>query len=219
MNRPVKGSGPPARTYKSDRRQEQARRTRLEILQAARGLFVQHGYGRTTITDIAAAANVSVETVYGAFGTKAVVLQRVWDITIGGDDDQVVYHERPEILALHDEPDLARRLTMQATVFTQTAHRIVPLLLAISGAASSEKAADEMLVEIGRQRLVGMTVMASSAAATGQLAVTEQECRDLMWATTDGVLWQRLVVERGWSDQTFAQWLADLWVGLLVTRR
>lgn len=215
---PVKGAGARTRPYNASRRQEQARRTRLEILQAARELFVRKGYGRTTITDIAASAGVSAETVYAGFGSKSVLLQRVWDITIGGDDDEVVYHERPEIRALHEEPDLTRRLQMQAQVFTQTARRIVPFLLAVQGAASAEPAAASMLIEMGRQRLDGMTVMATSAAATGQLAVSEQECRDLIWATTDGMLWQRLVAERGWPDEKFAQWLADLWTSLLVAR-
>ena len=73
-----------------------------------------------------------------------------------------------------------------------------------------------MVEEIGRQRLAGMSVMAREAAATGQLAVTEEECRDLIWATTDGMLWQRLVRERGWTDEEFAGWLGETWVRGLV---
>ena len=208
---PVKG-----RRYNSDRRQQQAGRTRLQILECARELFIDHGYGVTTIADIAAAATVSVETVYSAFGSKACVLQRVWDITIGGDDQQVLFHERPEIQALMAEPDLARRLSMWAVVFTRTARRMTPFIRAVQGAAATEPAAAAQLTEMGRQRLAGMTVMARSAAATGQLAVTEHECRDLMWAMTDGALWHRLVVERGWSDKKFAQWLGSLWTAMLV---
>lgn len=62
-----------------------------------------------------------------------------------------------------------------------------------------------------------MTVMAAAAAATGQLAVSEQECRDLPWATTDGMLWQRLVHDLGWGDERFAAWLGDLWTRMLVS--
>jgi hypothetical protein len=159
---------------------------------------------------------VSVETVYSAFGNKATLLHRAWDVTIGGDDEEITYHERPEINVLRAEPDLARRLAMQAAVFTQTARRIVPFLLAMQGAAASEPAAAEMLAEIGRQRLEGLSVMAREAAATGQLAVSEQDCRDIMWASTDGVLWQRLVNERGWSDERFQTWLGQMWINALV---
>jgi hypothetical protein len=73
-----------------------------------------------------------------------------------------------------------------------------------------------MLAEIGRQRYEGIGVMAREAAATGQLAVSEQECRDVIWAMTDGVLWHRLVHERGWTDEEFAAWLGRIWVSALV---
>jgi hypothetical protein len=76
-----------------------------------------------------------------------------------------------------------------------------------------------MLGEMSRQRLAGIAVMAAEAARTGQLAVPEDECRDVVWSMTDGVLWHRLVNERGWSNERFAEWLGRLWVDLLVARR
>jgi AcrR family transcriptional regulator len=190
--------------------------TRRAVLRAAHDLFVGRGYGRTTIAEVARAAGVSAETVYAGFGTKANLLHRVWDVTIGGDDADVPYHERPEVRALGAEQDLARRLALQAVLFTQTAHRIVPFLLALQAAASAEPAAAAMVEEIGRQRYAGIGVMAAAAAATGQLAVSEEECHDVMWATTDGTLWHRLVRERGWPDEDFAGWLGEMWIRVLV---
>jgi hypothetical protein len=70
-----------------------------------------------------------------------------------------------------------------------------------------------------RQRLAGMTVMAEEAAATGQLTVPMEECRDVVWSMTDGMLWHRLVNERGWTDERFAEWLGELWVDRLVRGR
>lgn len=105
------------------------------------------------MVDVARAAGVSVETVYGAFGNKATLLHRVWDVTIGGDDQQITYHQRPEVQAVLAEADLASRFAAQAALFSVTARRIVPLIVAIQGAAASEPAAAEMLAEIGRQRL------------------------------------------------------------------
>ncbi|MCU1588901.1 MAG: regulatory protein TetR [Frankiales bacterium] len=204
------------RGYDGSGRQARAQETRRAVLRAAHELFVARGYGRTTIADVARAADVSVETVYGAFRNKATLLHRVWDVTIGGDDADVVYHERPEIRAMRDEPDLARRLAMQARVFTGTARRVVPFLLALQGAAASEPTAAMLLEEIGGQRLRGIGVMAAEAAKTGQLAVSEDECRDVIWAFTDGMLWHRLVQQRGWTDEAFAVWLEQMWVAVLV---
>ncbi len=206
------------RSYDSSRRQEQARLTQRRVLHAAHELFIANGYGRTTIADIAKAAEVSPETVYSAFRNKVTILHRVWDVTIGGDDKAIPFHERPEIQAIRAEPDLAKRFAMHAAMFTAVARRITPFLLALHGAAGSEPAAAEMLAEIGRQRYEGMGVMARDAAATGQLAVPEQECRDLIWASTDGMLWHRLVVERGWPDERYTEYLATMWNAALVAR-
>jgi AcrR family transcriptional regulator len=207
---------PPRRAYDSSRRQEQARQTRRDILRAAHDLFVTHGYGRTTIADVARAAGVSAETIYATYRNKATLLHRVWDVTVGGDDEDVVFHERPEVMAMRAEKDLAKRLRMQAPLSTATARRMTPFTRAVQGAAASEPAAAAMVEEMNRQRYEGIGVMAREAAATGQLKVSEQECRDVMWAMTSGDLWHQLVVERGWTDDRFASWLADMWVAALV---
>jgi AcrR family transcriptional regulator len=207
------------RPYDGTRRQEQARATRRAVLQAAHDLFVAQGYARTTIAQVAAEAGVSVETVYAAFKSKATLLHRVWDVTIGGDDEEVVFHERPEVRAMRAEPDLAVRLGLHARFHTQVARRVVPFQRAVEAAAGAEESAARMLAEIHRQRLAGMTVMAREAAATGQLAVPEEVCRDLMWAWTDGGLWQRLVAEQGWSDEAYAELLTTTWVAVLVRPR
>ena len=204
------------RRYDGTRRQEQARATQRAVLAAAQELFVSQGYVATTIAQVAAHAGVSAETVYSAFRSKAGLLHRVWDITIGGDDEEVVFHERPEVMAIRAEQDLAKRFALHARFMTVTARRMGPFLRMLEAAAGADPAAAAMLEEIGRQRLAGMTVMAREAATTGQLAVPEETCRDVVWALSDGVLWHRLVEERGWTDEQFAEHLARLLVALLV---
>jgi AcrR family transcriptional regulator len=210
-DRPVK-----RRTYNSSRRQSQAQETRAAVVRAARDLFLAQGYGRTTIAEIARAADVSVETVYGGFGNKATLLHHAWDITVGGDDEDIVFHERPEVMAVRREPDLAKRLMLHAMFSTRTAERIAPFQLMVQSAAGSDPAASAMLEEMGRQRLAGITVMAADAAKTGQLAVSEEECRDVIWSMTDGMLWHRLVNERGWTSERYRDWLGRIWAHLLV---
>jgi hypothetical protein len=36
---------------------------------------------------------------------------------------------------------------------------------------------------------------------------------------TDGMLWHQLVIERGWSDERYADWLGRVWVASLVDPR
>jgi hypothetical protein len=33
----------------------------------------------------------------------------------------------------------------------------------------------------------------------------------------DGTLWRRLVVERGWPDERYADWPRSLWIAQLVS--
>ena len=71
-------------------------------------------------------AGVSPETIYATFKNKATLLHRTWDVTIGGDDEEVVFHERPEVLAMQAETDLAERIMMHARFSTATARRMTP---------------------------------------------------------------------------------------------
>ncbi|MCA1823484.1 MAG: TetR/AcrR family transcriptional regulator [Mycobacteriales bacterium] len=204
------------RRYDSSLRQEQASATRRAVLTAAHDLFVEHGYPATTMAAIAARAGVSVETIYSSFASKPNLLRRVWDVTVGGDDTDVAYRDRPVILALRREPDLARRLALMAHNMRLLAERTLPFLRMLAGAAHAEPAAAEMLAEVDAQRLAGMTLMAREAGKTGQLAVSEAECRDVLWTVSRGELWQLLVVQRGWRPQRYERWLADVLVQALV---
>jgi AcrR family transcriptional regulator len=204
------------RRYDSTRRRQKAQENRRRVLDAAHGLFVDKGYGATTIAEVAAAAGVAVETVYAAFRSKLTVLRRAWDVAVGGDEDDVRLLDRPELRAVFAEPDLAARLTRFATVNTAIMRRTARLRLAIQGAAGGDSGAAAFLAEIDRERLAAMGEHARAAEATGQLAVPEDTCRDVLFATTDGSLWLTLVGRRGWSDEAYAAWLAQVWTATLV---
>jgi AcrR family transcriptional regulator len=204
------------RTYDSTRRRAQARQNQQRILAAAARLFAERGYGQTALTDVADSAGVAVETIYATFKNKRTLLHRAWDVAVGGDDQDVPLTERPELRAVFAEPDLTTRLAKLAVVNTAIMRRTARLHLAVRGAASTDKAVAALLTEIDDQRLEAMTIHAHAAKATGQLAVSEQDCRDILWSTTDGTLWYRLVHQRGWTDERYAGWLGEMWAAQLV---
>jgi AcrR family transcriptional regulator len=204
------------RPYNATRRREQAEQTRMRILESARDLFVDRGYGRTTVADIAADAGVSAETVYAAFRNKPTLLHHVWYTTFRGDDADVRLLHRPEIQAVLAEPDLATRLRLHARTMVPVMRRFTPLLRAIEAAAATEPAAAEMINEADAGRLDACRHYAEAAAATGQLAVPTEECTDVLNVALDGHLWHRMVAERGWTDERFAEWLGELLVSQLV---
>jgi AcrR family transcriptional regulator len=61
-------------------RERQAQLTREEILKAARRLFAERGYSRTSVRDIAEAAGVSSQTVYDSIGSKQALVVRLNDL-------------------------------------------------------------------------------------------------------------------------------------------
>lgn len=204
------------RKYRSTRRREQAEETRSRIVSAANELFVTQGYGRTTIAEVARAGGVAVETVYAAYRNKATLLRHVWYSAMRGDEEDVRLLERPEIRAVLAEPDLATRMRAHAIVMTEVFRRITPLFRALQGAASSEPAAAALLAEFDERRLDAASHYAHAATSTGKLVISEDECRDVFAATLDGALWHRLVEERGWTDERFAEFLGSMWIAALA---
>ena len=61
-------------------RERQAQLTQTEILKAARRLFAERGYTRTSVRDIAEAAAVSAQTVYDSIGSKQALVLRLNDL-------------------------------------------------------------------------------------------------------------------------------------------
>jgi hypothetical protein len=111
---------------------------------------------------------------------------------------------------------LASRLHKLAVFNTGVARRTAPIQAVIRDAAASEPVAAELLAWIDRERLESMALHAREAKRSGQLAVSVAECRDVLWSTTDGALWQRLVAGRGWSNRRYSTFLGNLWVSALV---
>ena len=210
MVKPVK------RSYDASGRQARAQETRQRVIDVAHDLFISHGYGRTTIADIARGADVSVETIYSAFGSKAALLRKVSFTRFRGDEQDVRLLHRSEIQEMLAEPDLVIRLRRQAVVYTAVFRRFVTLHRALEAAAASESSAADIVAEFDAGRLDASTQYAKAAKRTGQLAVSTAECRDVFNATLDGSLWHRMVHERGWSDQRFAAFLGGLWVSVLT---
>jgi len=90
-------TAPVKRRYDATRRQEQARENQRRIIDAATTLFAARGYAGTSLTEIAAAAGVAVQTVYAAFGTKVNLLARAIDVSLAGDDAPVPMAEREPV--------------------------------------------------------------------------------------------------------------------------
>jgi AcrR family transcriptional regulator len=205
------------RRYDATGRRERARQTRLDVLAVAKDLFVQRGYSATKMSDVAASAGVSVELLYSAFGSKPALLKTVFDITIAGDDTPVPVMDRPELLAVRAETDPAHALRLYARFVAQTASRAYPVQLVVLAAASSDPAVAGIASELSAQRLQGMTMFAAQLARSGRLAVPEGQARDLLWTLNSAQVYDLLVVQRGWTLDSYERLLGDTWTSALLT--
>lgn len=208
----------PRRTYDARGRQEQARRNRLAVLEAARRLFLEHGYAATTMGAVAGAAGVSVETVYKAFGNKPGLAKAVFDVSIVGDDDPVPLVEREKVARMRGELDPRRMLRLYGEHLAETAPRAAPVQLLIKAAAASDPGAAAVWEQLQTERLAGMTMLATELHARGALRpdLPVADARDILWTCNAAEIYELLVVGRGWTPERYGSWVADALIGALL---
>lgn len=208
----------PRRTYESSRRQEQARQTRLAVLDAAKRLFLEHGYAATTMAAVAGDAGVSVETVYKGFANKPGLVKAVFDVAIVGDDDPLPMLQREFVQRNLAEPDPHRKLAAYGVHLAEVSPRACPIQLVVRAAAETDAGAAEVWQELQSERLTGMTVFAGHLAEGGHLrnGVSAAEARDVLWAHNSVELWDLLVNQRGWSNRRYGRWIGDQLVAALL---
>lgn len=199
------------RGYDNSRRAEQARATRARIVTAARELFLAQGYAATTTGQIAAAAGVSPESVYKAFGGKGALAKAVYDVTLAGDDEPVPLRERPEVAASTAERDPHRVLRGYAAVARALWVRTGPLLgVLMAGAQAGDPDLVEFAAAVRRESLAGAGGVVARLAELGGLrrGLAVDRARDELWLLIQPETYRLLVGERGWNPDDLEEWLA-----------
>lgn len=198
------------RQYNASRRQAQSRQLRLEVAQTARALFIQQGFAATTIGDVAAAAGVSQQFIYAAFGGKRGLLSKVVDWTLVGDDEPIPMAQRPSILAIQQERTITGKCALHAHHVRLLAPRVSPLVQMLRSAADADADARAIYDSGEQQRHLGATLFVDNLRTAGDLRVglTDAQAADAIWALTPDVLWTALVTHRGWTADEFEVWYA-----------
>jgi AcrR family transcriptional regulator len=206
------------RPYNSPVRREQARRTRLAVLEAARRLFLDPGYAATSLATVAEAADVSVPTVYAVFGSKRQLLSELVDVTIAGDDEPVPLAERAFVDRIRSAPDLRHKLLAYADHLVETNRRVVDVLLALAGAATADADAAAIWRKNLQARRVGMTMFAQDLMTTGEVRpdADSTAVADVLCLAMDVRNYNWFVRECGWSDEQFRGWYVDSVAGALL---
>lgn len=204
MNDVVKSPQFPQRAAK-------AAQTRRAVVVAAERLFVDRGYGNTSIQQVAQAAGVSRATVFNSVGGKPALLRSCYDVATVGDDDPVALPQRPAMVAILDEPDARRSIALYAEVIAGIGARLSGIYEVFRAAAGTDQEIRAQWEDIQAERHAGARRFVRILERKSGLRpdLNHDEAGDVVWTYIDASLYQRLVVEQGWEPAAFQEWFTE----------
>jgi TetR/AcrR family transcriptional regulator of autoinduction and epiphytic fitness len=210
----------PKRPYDGSKRRERAeqerRATQRRVVQAAQRLFVAKGYTATTMTDIAEEAGVAMQSVYKAGTSKADLLQRVIDVVVAGDDDEIAVLERPSFTDIAKETDPTVQVQRLAALIASIQERSAPVQVAYREAAATDDTVAANLDGELRRRHETFTALLGMLPHD-RLRLSPTDTVDTAWAIGSSEVFLLLRVRRGWDADHYLEWLSSTLVDLLLT--
>lgn len=197
------------------RRAESAEATRAAVIAAAHAAFVEHGYGAATIDDIARRAGVSRPTVF-AVGGKAKLLSIARDVAMAGDLADVVVRDRASFQAVLAEVDPVTTLVAFARHVTAVAARYAALDEVLRQGAGTDPDLQALWDESEVQRRRAARLVVDDVRRKGELSLPAERAADVLWLLMAPDHHRRLTVGRSWSSASYARWLGDAMVALLL---
>jgi AcrR family transcriptional regulator len=204
------------RRYNSSGRQEQARRNRDAVLQAAERQLNEAGYAGTTVAAVAGEAGVSVETVYKAFGGKAGLVRALYERNLAGAGTVSAYERSDAMRERESEPAAVMREWGLLTA--EVGSMVTPIRLLMRAAAVNDQEMAALLDDIERDRLKRMRHHARYLKDRGYLrdGVSAAEAADVLWVCSSAELYELLVLKRGWSLPQFARYITHYMTASLL---
>src|SRR5687768_7019146 len=108
-------------------------------------MFLERGYGATTIESISDRADVPVATVYRLFSSKHGILKALLDVSIAGDDEAVPLSARPSVTSLLAESDPRTKVAGFVSIAGQVNARTAAMYRILVSAAASDRDAAAVL--------------------------------------------------------------------------
>jgi AcrR family transcriptional regulator len=210
-------------------RADRALETRRRMVAAAYRLFCDSGYLGTTMTAVAAEADVAVQTLYYTFHTKAELLGEAVGAAVVGFDswrqpprDAIAIDDVPRMLTWWDEfesaPDAAAALKVFVHHGVDVLERVAPLVTALHGCAGDPDAVG--VVQLAEERRVGSyrAAVRTLEGKEGALrrGLTTSEATDVLLVLFSAELYQALADGRGWPRARCERFLSDLLASQLL---
>ena len=191
-------------------RERRARLTRDEILQAARRLFAERGYARTSVRDIARAAGVSAQTVYDSVGSKQALVARLNDLI---DSEAGIAAIARAAAESADPREVAATQARVARSILEHSGDIVHAL--VTGAAAEPELAG-VLEEGQRRHLEGARMVVGLLRRHEALRADVDDPVETLAALADVRVALVLRESYGWSLDRIESWIANASRALLL---
>jgi AcrR family transcriptional regulator len=200
------------------RGQARTRLARAAVVDAAQTLFLERGYGATTIEAMSALSDVPPATVYRLFSSKRGILKALLDVSIVGDDEAVPLPDRPHVRSLLANPDAKNQLAGFVGITAQVNSRTAPIYRILVSAAASDPDAAALLDELTQQRHQGQRLVARALARAHALRpeLRERDAADIIHALMSPEVYRLLVVDRGWRPERYERWLTEILIDQLL---
>jgi AcrR family transcriptional regulator len=181
------------------------------MLDAAQQVFAERGYATSTMEAIAAEAGVAVDTVYAGFGSKRGVLSALMDVRVGGDDQPIEILDRPGAQGVRSDPDQKRQVEAFARDITSVIERARPVDDIMRGAAAVDSEIAALRARLQEQRFQNLLKFVSWITANGPLrgGLSQEAAASIVWALTSPEMHRLLRVDRAWTAERYADWLAE----------
>jgi|SRR5579859_3678152 len=200
------------RPYNSPTREAQANATKRVILNAARSVFSESGYAASTIEAVAAAARVSVPTVYAVFGSKPGLLSAL--VADAGSDPRI----RRLASRAMSEREPRRRLAAIAKVVRTIMQEERPLLKVLreagTGRPELEAARRQGHLQQREALTGGLRLLTETRSLRAGISLEEAVATLCELASPES--YSLLVDEFGWSAARWERWLSDSAVRLFI---
>jgi AcrR family transcriptional regulator len=186
-------------------RERQAQLTRDEILRAARTLFAERGYTRTSVRDIAQAAGVSAQTVYDSIGSKQAVVGRLNDLI----DDEADIAALAGAASRSGDP--VRIASLPATVTCSILEHCGDIIHALVTGASAEPDLAVALAEGQRRHVQGARTVVGMLQELDALgpSVDADAAVDTLSALSDVRFALVLRDSYGWPLDQVRSWISE----------
>jgi AcrR family transcriptional regulator len=200
------------------REQARTRSARRAVVDAARTLFTEQGYGTTTIAAVSRLAGVPEPTIYRLFASKVGILKSLLDVSIAGDDEPVAVPQRSAIASLFEEADPRAVLAGFAGVTTQINQRTSDLYDVLRRAADSDAEAAALFASLGEQRDGGQSQIVRALHRTSALrdGLSVAEACDIVHAVMSPEVYRLLVFDRSWSPERYRRWTTQALIDQLL---